>query len=360
MILNINPANIGNVGNNFNFNDPFLANALRQFHPTTIGRFNQKINQTGVSLFEGFPGRVFDRGNGVYSYNTGTSRNGSYVPGFFFKNGQFIPDHLRPANEAPSPTNSFETAKAQLDLKDNGDGTFCRNGWEGKYTKRADGAVIYHGGNHRNNGRPIYCPPQVYIDGHWYRPNDPNAAPRVGGGDIDISNAPRIGGGDLDIPPPPRIGNDGDTFTGSSQPPKIAPGGDDVFVPNDDPIQSDPQPLPAQKKAKSLPPAKAAGLPSKALKEVTVGPNGLWVTIPGKYTNTGKDSLVSLKDAMKGDNPERLRDAGIEVSPIYFDVSGKIKNYIITFSKPGNFQIASNGPMDRYKEYMNVNVEETD
>lgn len=133
--------------------------------------FTENLTQNGVSLYQNRPGRVFNLGNNGYYYNTGTAADGSYIPSFTYSNGRLTAVGLRSINEAQIPINArthSQLAIRQLDLRDNGDGTYSRNGFVGTYTVREDGGIQFSGGHHASN-RNITFPPQVYYNGYWYR-----------------------------------------------------------------------------------------------------------------------------------------------------------------------------------------------
>lgn len=142
-------------------------------------RFTENLTQVGTQLYQNRPGRVFNLGNSGYYYSAGTAADGSYIPSFNYSNGGFTHVGLRPISEARIPTNPRAhsgLAIRQLDLKDNGDGNYSRNGFVGSYTVREDGGIQFSGGHHQSN-RNITFQPQVYYNGYWYSLGQEGALP---------------------------------------------------------------------------------------------------------------------------------------------------------------------------------------
>ena len=118
-------------------------------------------------------GLYIRNGNGPYIYNTGTDRNGRYIGGHEINtDGTVTNTYMLPSSQVPDVSNlSRQDAIRHLNLIENKDGTFRREGFVGTYKVRDDGTVFFGGGYHSNCGNQIDLPPQTYINGGWYSGN---------------------------------------------------------------------------------------------------------------------------------------------------------------------------------------------
>lgn len=160
--------------------DNRLEGNIRSSFQARQNLFTHNLNQEGVHLFqERTPGRVFNLGDGSYHYNTGTAPDGSYIPSFTHsRNGRITYGRLRDYDPNARPSNPQDHARRaieQLDLADNGNGTYNRRGFVGSYTVRNDGGIEFSGGGHESSPN-IRFDRQIYYNGHWYR------MPRATGG----------------------------------------------------------------------------------------------------------------------------------------------------------------------------------
>jgi hypothetical protein len=203
----INPNNFNSPGQNPNgliLDGVLLKNART--------RLNSPIDRSGFQFFNGNPGRLF--GNGYF--NSGTSNNGSYVPPFNAREGKIIGLKAAP----PGISANADQGKAELDLIDNGNGTFSRKGFNGTYKVRDDGGIEFSGGFHGNRGNRIDCPPQVYFAGQgWFKLGSASASSGFGGAvnsGTDVFTPNQGLGGNISIAGNVSVAGSGDVFSSMS------------------------------------------------------------------------------------------------------------------------------------------------
>lgn len=168
---------------------------------TNVRNYNQNLSQRGVPLFNNFPGRVFNLGSNQssqgtqglgsenkskpsnYYYNSGTAKDGSYVPPYTVgQDGRITRVGIKNLSEAQIPKSSeadahFKRSIEQLDLKDTGKkdakgrNIFERTGFVGQYVRGENGGIEFSGGHHKSNHN-IKFEHQIYYNGYWYRLGD--------------------------------------------------------------------------------------------------------------------------------------------------------------------------------------------
>lgn len=137
--------------------------SLLPFRGISNQLYKHKTDRVGVYI---------KKEEGVYTYNTGTHVSGRYIPGHVVEDGEIERTYLQSKSERPSSsTLSRAEAIRHLELTENLNGTFSREGFEGNYLVRNDGTVYFSGGRHKNAGKPIVLPAQTYINGNWYEGN---------------------------------------------------------------------------------------------------------------------------------------------------------------------------------------------